>query len=124
MTSLNGSTSILSVSNQGLLMNKLTLEEKRIRIIEFCKWEDISDSCRLRRTTYQCVVERGLITIGDPFEDLNAMHEAEKVLTAEQQERYYAELAKQKSFHDWVSATATQRAEALGLTLNLWEQGQ
>lgn len=60
----------------------------------------------------------------DYFNDLNAVHEAEKVLVDRQQEYYYAELAKQKSFYEWVSATAAQRAEALGLTLKLWEPGQ
>ena len=63
----------------------------------------------------------------DPLSDLNAMHEAEKVLTPEQQTDYCSQLyfvtfkpgAKDR---DWqaVSATAAQRAEAFLRTLNLW----
>jgi len=55
--------------------------------------------------------------------DLNAMHEAEKVLTAEQRRSYVNRI-----FNLPVSecesntfATAAQRAEAFLRTLNLWE---
>lgn len=65
--------------------------------------------------------------------DLNAMHEAEKLLeTADQQNRYYAEIAnitwcnletgnRQVVFNQ-LTATAHQRAEAFLRTLNLWTE--
>ena len=110
-------------------MSKLTQDEKRARIIEFCKWEDISDSCHLRRTTYQCAVEGGLITLGDPFEDLNAMHEAEKALSLAQRFTYRKLLCRAQAENPYpdihaVSATAAKRAEALGLALSLWKEGE
>jgi hypothetical protein len=51
--------------------------------------------------------------------DLNAMHQAEKVLTYEQFDEYYVQLAMKmvRPFH----ATAAQRAESLLKTLNLWK---
>ena len=54
--------------------------------------------------------------------DLNAMHEAEKVLTYEQLDEYYIILAKMmvRPFH----ATARQRAEAFLRTLGKWEEGK
>lgn len=74
----------------------------------------------------------------DYFSDLNAVHELEKVLTDEQARIYayvISDLANGYQFNGdpWipgifessmvanvVRATASQRAEALGLTLNLW----
>jgi hypothetical protein len=64
--------------------------------------------------------------------DLNAIHEAEKVLTTtEQQNKYQAEIAditwgceetghRQVVFNQ-LTATAAQRAEAFLRTLNLWK---
>ena len=49
----------------------------------------------------------------DPLQDLNAMHEAEKILRIPQ----YAE-----RLDYCVDATAAQRAEAFLKTLNLWKQ--
>ncbi len=50
------------------------------------------------------------------FNDLNAMHEAEKVLIGEQEAEYADSLCGNGS----VFATAAQRAEAFLRTLNLW----
>jgi hypothetical protein len=121
------------VEKQQLLF-EMTQEEKRIRIIEFCKWKDISDSCHHRKTTYQCVTEEGLMTVGDPFEDLNACHEAEKVLGSSlatyhtllcdmhegNEYKVGADVARQQRSRA-ISATAAQRAEALGKILGLWK---
>jgi hypothetical protein len=58
----------------------------------------------------------------DYLNDLNAMHEAEKVLTTEQREFHYP-----RNLGGWVDpiniiyATAAQRAEAFLRTLNLWK---
>jgi hypothetical protein len=63
-------------------------------------------------------------------QDLNAMHEAEKLLTDEQWFRYRAELwnITPRSFalpdceRATIHATARQRAEAFLRTLNLWPE--
>ena len=60
------------------------------------------------------------------FDDLNACHEMERLLNEDQYTSYVERL---QGFYQcdtiridirWVSATAAQRAEAFGLTLNLW----
>lgn len=58
----------------------------------------------------------------DYLNDLNAMHEAEKVLT-EDQARNYSELLRgfQVVHFGAIHATASQRAEAFLRTLGLWE---
>lgn len=71
----------------------------------------------------------------DPLNDLNVMHEAEKVLTVEQASTYGSELAKIAGrgveFHEdtqigpldvfvWASFTAPQRSESFLRTLGLW----
>ena len=60
----------------------------------------------------------------DYLNDLNAMHEAEKVLTGYQQTVTYSDnLTKIVGYHtfDSAHATAAQRAEAFLKTLGLWE---
>jgi hypothetical protein len=69
----------------------------------------------------------------NPAYDLNAMHEAEKVLTTtEQQNNYYAEIAEitwgceeighRQIVFNQLTATARQRAEAFLRTLGKWEE--
>jgi tRNA G26 N,N-dimethylase Trm1 len=55
--------------------------------------------------------------------DLNAMHEAERVLTIEQQERYAAQLGRsyEGSFHH-VTSTSAKRACAFLRTIGQWEE--
>ena len=62
-------------------------------------------------------------SVPDYLNDLNAMHEAEKVLLTKEQRRKYVRTLFQTTNTDWDShcATAAQRAEAFGLTLNLWK---
>jgi hypothetical protein len=64
----------------------------------------------------------------DPLNDLNAVHEVEKVLTREQRVRFINELCgligvrwKPTSHFDSVHATAAQRCEAILKTLNQWD---
>ena len=57
--------------------------------------------------------------------DLNAMHEAEKVLTAEQFQDYDSELTDQYVLHQSnnpIHATARQRAEAFLRTSGKWKE--
>jgi hypothetical protein len=66
----------------------------------------------------------------DYFNDLNAMHEAEKILNDHQKIGYYLNLALWRedtgelteNLYEVVHATSAQRAEAFGLTLSLWPQ--
>lgn len=63
-------------------------------------------------------------TIPDYLNDLNAMHEAEKVFADDDLFRgYEAQLDKVVPMSErWIFATAAQRAEAFLRTLNLWEE--
>jgi hypothetical protein len=49
------------------------------------------------------------------------MHEAEKALTTEQWLSYWSFLSEVLKDTSILHATAAQRAEAFGLTLNLWK---
>lgn len=58
-------------------------------------------------------------------QDLNAMHEAEKVLTPDQRGQYITCLALAcGNIGEILFATATQRAEAFLRTLNLWDDSR
>jgi arabinogalactan endo-1,4-beta-galactosidase len=57
----------------------------------------------------------------NPAYDLNAIHEAEKMLNNEQWVAYGKELSRLKVF-PMVHATARQRAEAFLKTLGKWEE--
>lgn len=68
-----------------------------------------------------------LSTIPDYLNDLNAMHEAEKVLTRNQRHDYMDALeiiAGDLAIDEWdvITSTAAQRAEAFIKTLNKWEE--
>ena len=56
----------------------------------------------------------------DYLKDLNAIHEAEKVLNNVQRERYRTELVYMHAGRD-VFATSAQRAEAFLRTIGKWE---
>lgn len=60
--------------------------------------------------------------------DLNAMNEAEKMLSQEQRNAYFftlnATVARGEGFWHAIHAPASQRAEVLLRTLNLWEDGK
>ena len=60
----------------------------------------------------------------DYLNDLNAMHEAEKMLTREQIE-IYCEHLNPKNYGIWwgIHATAAQRSEAYLKTIGKWEGG-
>lgn len=62
----------------------------------------------------------------DPLNDLNAMHEAEKVLHGNKWRPYHTELAKINCHWDCgsypaIDCTAAQRAEAFLRTIGKWE---
>ena len=71
-----------------------------------------------------------LSDIPNYLNDLNAMHEAEKVLTVGQRVTYASQLCLIWTGHTdravpiwfWIEVTARQRAEAFLRTLKLWEE--
>ena len=96
----------------------MTQEQKRIKIAEACGWKHIE---RLRTGWYGCHEQSPFEELPDYFSDLNACHNMEKSLCSIDHwirfEKYLAELGTKFIWH----ATATQRAEAFGLTLKLWK---
>lgn len=110
----------------------MTDEEINKAIAEACGWKLLANN----RWTKPCGIYADLPNYAA---DLNAMHEAEKVLTEEQFYEYGANLDKitlpknkmemcyvhcpeAGMYRELVCATATQRAEAFLKTLDLWEQ--
>lgn len=100
---------------------QLTNEQKRIKIAEACGWTQHSDGYWSHLT----LTPRGSVSasaLPDYLNDLNAMHEAERVLDGSQIDEYKHRLKIVVTDKERISqcATATQRAEAFGRTLNLW----
>jgi len=103
----------------------MTDQQQRIAIAEACGWSEISD--------WKAAGINGLHPSGQWTEvipnytsDLNAMHEAEKVLTAEQR-RSYANCIFNLPVSECESntfATAAQRAKAFLRTIGKWEDKQ
>ena len=106
-------------------MNKL---KQRIAIAEVCGWKwhgDASWSKEPDRFYWKTPdglysIKHSYQTLPDYPNDLNAMHEAENMLTAKQKIGYYMELAlwrddtgeATENLYEVVHATAEQRAEA------------
>jgi hypothetical protein len=117
-----------------------TREQKRIKIAEACGWKGIVPQFAIgyapwRPKSYSeaCMGDLDSIPqdpIPDYCNDLNAMHEAEKLLKSEQHFTFQVELARVINTTTYplnfalLHATAAQRAEAFGLTLNLWNPGE
>jgi hypothetical protein len=97
----------------------MTNEQINIAIAESClniRWYE------LQWCWYSEDLRKWVPCVGNsPLSDLNAMHEAEKVLTNEQWVAYGKELSRLKVF-PMVHATAKQRAEAFLKTLGKWEE--
>jgi hypothetical protein len=99
----------------------MTDKEKCNAIATECGWESSTEisGCWRRKSdglTQAC--------LPDYFNDLNAMHEAEKVLWHEANNTAPRWLEYRKHLYaisdDVCHATAAQRVEAFGKTLNLW----
>jgi len=119
-------------------------DKQRIEIAKACGWKICSDNffkwivspdgrkghcCGIHlsdgevfENCFQPHIEK-LVILPDYLNDLNAMHEAEKVLPKENR---YAEwlvsVCKTMNWKKLLSATAAQRAEAFLKTFNLWEE--
>lgn len=116
----------------------MTTEEKRIKIAEHCGWTFHPPSYNVppftdsfKAEALLCWVRPGSMAHQtelppDYFNDLNAMHDAEKSLTLSQIKTYGQILSEFTDESDQVTwtrqwhAAAPQRAEAFGLTLGLW----
>jgi len=88
----------------------MTPEKQRIAIAEACGW----------RIAERVLPE--LQILPNYTEDLNAMHEAEKVLNQKQKEDYFFIIL--NFYGNWpkaIQATADQRAEAFLRAVGKWE---
>lgn len=112
----------------------MNLQQKRIKIAEACAWTNIHfNGIRGEWSGVPPERDRDSEPVPDYLNDLNAMHEAEKVLTPEQQKTYALQwlpcvlringrgVRPRAEEFKLAHATAAQRAEAFGLTLNLWK---
>jgi hypothetical protein len=107
----------------------MTPEAQRIAIAEACGWTEIQPSkyapfgkpYLVGRSPNKFV--ENLLNIPDFCNDLNAMHEAENVLTNEQWWLFVEFLTEIRGggVALCISATAAQRAEAFLKALNLWK---
>lgn len=117
----------------------MTNEEIRIKVAEACGWSQKKVDPEYPLTRPEGRWEHGEQTVyhwgqlPDYLNDLNAMHEAEKVLTKEQWFHYNCYLFKssvpEAEGDEWdasnarhcIHATAAQRAEAFLKTFKLWK---
>lgn len=133
-------------------LNKLTPEQKRVKIAEACGWTQVQggalptpgglstlfgrwDLCGvIPGDSNKSEYNQSFIKIPDYLNDLNAMREAERVLTAEQHFEFRQNLwsiavtlmgkpPKHCPERYYISATAAQRADAFLLTIEKEGQG-
>lgn len=88
----------------------------------------IAEACGTMRWSYALPKKCVGASVPDYLNDLNAMHEAEKVLTEDQREQYLNSLYKVCNPASMLNdawnlncATAAQRAEAFLRTIGKWE---
>jgi hypothetical protein len=99
----------------------MTQEQKRIKLAEAAGWKHYHEDLWVSPNVTD-FSELDCESPPDYCNDLNAVHEAEKVLLGDDIEtwltydKYLAEGDTKFTWH----TTAAQRAEALGKTLNLW----
>jgi hypothetical protein len=113
-------------------------DEQRIAIAEACGWTDCHKSLASNQEQEpheRCLIgnpPKGIVhrRLPDYLNDLNAMHEAEKVLSEKQWVQYEEEirtvvLGGIRLVSQWtkadIHATAAQKAKAFLQTLGLWQ---
>ncbi len=104
-------------------------ESQRIAIAEACgaKWKEDNFKNKIlvdeRKDSVLYIDVHGGIDAGLPdyLNDLNAMHEAEKVLTVTQYDDFAVRLNRICDESRVLSATAAQRVQAFLMTLGLWK---
>jgi hypothetical protein len=110
----------------------MTNQQMNVAIAEACGWTDIHDSGpwhnhKLWGYPPELPGQGGNAYkyMPDYCNDLNAMHEAEEVLTDDQREVFYPRnLGAWQSPFNVIYAPARQRAEAFLRTLGKWEEVQ
>ncbi len=102
-------------------------ESQRIAIAEACGWKFYLVNALQERVWHKSINGKWTDTdvanfdqLPDYLNDLNAMHEAEKVLAS--RDEYVVLLRKACGGFNPVFATAAQRAEAFLKTLGLWKE--
>jgi hypothetical protein len=100
----------------------MTKEQINIAIAEACGWKYVNNENHAPDGSFWWSKE---LEIPDYCNDLNAMHEAEKVFDTALYCRYINELCDLtiKGNNSMYMATARQRAEAFLRTINKWEGG-
>lgn len=117
----------------------MTTEEKNIRICESLGWKWFPTKANPEQKILALSQEHAdTVLVGhsiyrlipNHFNDLNAMHKAEKRLTDEQY-LTFSELLADKYLlkghsrsNRFISAHASERAEAYGLIMGLWKEGE
>jgi hypothetical protein len=101
----------------------MTDEQINVAIAEACGWTNVNATHRSGKAPDADYV--GSEFIPNYCGDLNAMHEAEKVLTFKQI-AVYCDLLTPPEYGVWwkIHTTARQRAEAFLRTLGKWEEGE
>ena len=100
----------------------MTNEKINTAIAEACGWTDISQYTQAVDGWYGYEPENGPHSqIPNFCNDLNAMHEAEKMLNSEQWVAYGKELSRLGVF-PMVHANAKERTEAFLRTFGKWEE--
>jgi len=98
---------------------KLSPEEQRIRVAELCGWVRSGVMRLWIRPSDKRVLPSD--EIPDYLNDLNAMHEAEKIIPEHKNAQWFAALELAiydgDEYRPIISATAAQRAEAFVLTM-------
>jgi hypothetical protein len=101
----------------------MTDEQINAAIAEACGWTDVTASHRSGKAPSADYV--GSEFLPDYCNDLNAMHEAEKVLRdKELLFEYGMHISNSHHYEYLLRATARQRAEAFLRTLGKWEGGE
>lgn len=103
----------------------MTPEAQRIAIAEFCGWKFDSFTNHLGTLTTATKPGCGTNNVPDYPYDLNAMHEAEKLLRDDQIKHYAAALWRAMHLSPEaaigiIHGTASQRAVAFLKTINKW----
>jgi len=108
----------------------MTPEAQRIAIAKVCGYTDEGPNCppgKFRFWRPGGYKTDSVYRLPNYLNDLNAMHEAEKLLKSEQHFTFQVELARVINTTTYplnfalLHATAAQRAEAFLRTLNLWK---
>ena len=105
---------------------KLTNEQKHIKIAEACGWRIVQANVHTMHVWEPGAESPARLGLNledklpNYFNDLNAMHEAEKILEVSQQKEYEQLVSDSTCTMFKLHASARVRAECFGRTLNLW----